>query len=77
MRLGMMLTRMPQFSAREVRLEDIPYGRLNDYLLASASCFPIFPMKEIDGEKYMDGVIGRARVMKMAIQSITGKARKK
>ena len=29
------------------------------------------------GEKYMDGVIGRARVMKMAIQSITGKARKK
>lgn len=25
------------------------------YLLASASCFPAFPLKEIEGEKYMDG----------------------
>lgn len=29
------------------------------------------------GEKYIDSTIGRARVMKMTIQSITGKARKK
>lgn len=29
------------------------------------------------GEKYIDGAIGRARVMKMTVQSITGKARKK
>lgn len=29
------------------------------------------------GEKYIDSVIGRARVMKMTIQSVTGKARKK
>ena len=29
------------------------------------------------GEKYIDSAIGRARVMKMTIQSITGKARKK
>ena len=55
MQLGMMLTRVPQFSGREVRLAEIPQGQLADYLLASASCFPVFPMKEIDGEKYMDG----------------------
>lgn len=29
------------------------------------------------GEKYIDSAIGRVRVMKMTIQSITGKARKK
>ena len=29
------------------------------------------------GEKYIDSTIGRARVMKMTIQSVTGKARKK
>ena len=29
------------------------------------------------GEKYIDSSIGRARVMKMTIQSLTGKARKK
>ncbi len=29
------------------------------------------------GEKYIDSAIGRARVMKMTIQSVTGKARKK
>ncbi len=55
MRLGMMLTRVPQLGGRAVRLEEIPQGQLADYLLASASCFPIFPLKEIDGEKYMDG----------------------
>ena len=29
--------------------------RVIDYVLASASCFPAFPMKEIDGEYYLDG----------------------
>ena len=41
MQLGMMLTRVPQFSGRAVRLDEIPQGQLADYLLASASCFPI------------------------------------
>ena len=26
-----------------------------DYIIASASCFPAFPMKEIEGEHYVDG----------------------
>ena len=26
-----------------------------DYIIASGSCFPMFPMKEIDGEMYVDG----------------------
>lgn len=55
MELGVMITRVPQFSALEVRLSEIPQGRLHDYLLASASCFPIFPLKNLDGELTMDG----------------------
>lgn len=55
MELGMMLTRVPSLSPCEVRIGDIPQGRLHDYILASASCFPIFPLRQIDGERYMDG----------------------
>lgn len=33
----------------------IPSDKLTDYLMASATCFPAFKMKEIDGDKYIDG----------------------
>ena len=55
MELGVMITRVPQLTGFEARLRDIPQGQLYDYLLASASCFPIFPLKQIGGERYMDG----------------------
>ncbi|MDO4371041.1 MAG: patatin-like phospholipase family protein [Clostridia bacterium] len=53
--LGMMLTRVPSLTGRDVRLADIPQGRLAEYVLASASCFPVFPMCVIDDERYIDG----------------------
>ena len=53
--LGMMITRVPSLTGRDVRLADIPQGRLSEYLLASASCFPVFPMCVIDEERYIDG----------------------
>jgi len=34
---------------------DIPEGRMGEYLLASASCFPAFPMCKIDGKTFIDG----------------------
>jgi NTE family protein len=40
----------------EIYLEDIPHGKLADYLIASAS-FPGFKLKEIDGRVFMDGGI--------------------
>ena len=55
MDFGVMLTRFPQMSGYEVRLDEIPQGRLEDYLIASASCFPVFPIRNIDGERYIDG----------------------
>ena len=35
--------------------DEIPHEKLIDYLMASATCFPAFKMKEIDGNKYIDG----------------------
>lgn len=55
MELGVMITRVPSLAPCEVRLKDIPLGQLHDYILASASCFPIFPLKQIGGDLYMDG----------------------
>lgn len=38
----------------EALIDEIPNGKLVDLLIASAT-FPIFPPKEIDGKKYIDG----------------------
>lgn len=35
--------------------KDMTVENAVDYILASASCFPAFPMKEINGEKLVDG----------------------
>lgn len=67
MELGVMITRVPQLSPLEARLGDIPQGKLHDYLLASASCFPIFPLKQIDGEYCMDGGYSDNMPVAMAI----------
>lgn len=40
----------------EVYLEDIPIGKLKDYIIASAN-FPIFKTMRIDGKMYSDGGI--------------------
>lgn len=55
MNLGVMITRVPQFAPLEARLRDIPQGALCEYLLASSACFPIFPLRQINGERCMDG----------------------
>lgn len=35
--------------------KDISSDKLVDYLMASATCYPAFQMKDIDGDKYIDG----------------------
>lgn len=39
----------------QLPLEEIPAGKVKDYLLASAACFPALRPREIDGKKYLDG----------------------
>ena len=67
MELGMMITRVPSLAPCEVRLQDIPCGLLHDYILASAACFPIFPLMQIDGDLYMDGGYADNMPIAMAI----------
>lgn len=45
----------PILKPLELHKQDIPKGKLREYLLASAACFPAFQAKEIDGKKYIDG----------------------
>ena len=35
--------------------QDVPEGKLMDYVLASCSCYPVVKPYEIDGSKYLDG----------------------
>ncbi len=55
MRLGVMTFRMPQMQGAPMRLSDMKEGSLGDWVIASASCFPIFPARRIDGQRYIDG----------------------
>lgn len=54
MDFGLVTYNITDMKPVEVMKEDIPKGKLIDYVIASAS-FPIFPAKEIDGVKYIDG----------------------
>ena len=53
--LGVMTFRPMQLQAVPMRLKDMKPGQLGDWVIASASCFPIFPARHIDGQIYIDG----------------------
>jgi hypothetical protein len=50
-----MTTRAPQLTGAPVLREHMKPGSLVDWVIASASCFPIFPARNIDGQRYIDG----------------------
>ena len=47
--------RFPSLQLVEARKADMVPGQIEPWLLASSSCAPVFPLCEIDGEKYIDG----------------------
>lgn len=53
---ALMTVSLPNLTPVEIKKSDIKPGYLNKWVLASASCFPAFPVCEIDGEKYIDGM---------------------
>ena len=55
MGLGIMTFKVPQMQGCPMYLRDMKPGMLPDWVIASASCFPIFPAKVIDGQRYIDG----------------------
>ena len=52
---GIMCSEYPNMKIHPVTLDDIPYGMLDDYLLASSTVYPSMEPKEIAGKKYVDG----------------------
>ena len=68
-RLGVVTTRFPSLAMVEKRLEEMEAGSLHDWLMASASCFPIFPMKQVGGDRYIDGGFCDNTPVEMAVRS--------
>lgn len=52
---GVVTVEYPSMKALELSREEIPDGKITDYVVASAACFPAFKVKEIDNVKYIDG----------------------
>ncbi|HHV38322.1 MAG TPA: patatin-like phospholipase family protein [Tepidimicrobium sp.] len=51
---GIVTVSLTDMKPLEVYIEDIPHGKLRDYLLASAY-LPVFRREKIDGKSYIDG----------------------
>lgn len=53
---GLITVHFPTLFPREITKDKIAPGYLEKWVLASASCFPAFPVCEIDGHRYIDGM---------------------
>lgn len=54
-RFGLVMTELATMRSVQCAIEEIPRGKLKDYMLASSACFPALRPREIDGVKYIDG----------------------
>ena len=54
-RFGLVTVESRGLKPRELTLDEIPEGRVKDYLMASAACFPALRARDIDGKKFLDG----------------------
>ena len=52
---GLVTVQFSSLKPMELTKEEIPVGLLKDYIMASASIFPVFPMHRIGNELYLDG----------------------
>lgn len=52
---GCMCVNVSKLSPSPIKKAEMTKENAKDYLLASASCYPAFPMKEINGDNYIDG----------------------
>lgn len=52
---GFVTTQFLPLKKVEMFKEDVPKGKLKDYIMASAACYPYMKPYGIDGKKYIDG----------------------
>lgn len=69
MDFGLTATRFPSLSLVEKHLTDMTPGSVCDWLEASAACYPAIPMKQLDGERYLDGGFSDNVPVEMAIRA--------
>lgn len=67
--LGIVTVEFPSMEPHYLFAPDIPRGKLHDYLLASAACFPAVQAKEIDGMRFIDGGYVDAMPVDLAIKN--------
>ena len=65
---GLVTVKYPSLRPVVLWKDEIPEGRLYDYMLASAACFPAFRTQEIDGEKFIDGGYYDGMPINMALE---------
>ncbi len=53
--IGVVVTQFPTIRKVEMVLNDLSNEDMFNYILASASCFPVFPICKINGKQYIDG----------------------
>ncbi|MFI3329746.1 MAG: patatin-like phospholipase family protein [bacterium] len=52
---GVVVTTFPKGKKKEIVINDLSDENMYNYILATASCFPVFPTCKIDGKQYIDG----------------------
>lgn len=65
---GIVTVEFPRFKSHCMFVEDIPKGKLIDYIMASAACFPITKTYEIDDKKFVDGGYSDNVPVEMALE---------
>lgn len=65
---GLVVTERTSLKPHYLYKEDIPRGKLIDYILASSSVFPAVHPYEIDGKEYIDGGYADVLPISMALQ---------
>ncbi len=52
---GVTVATYPKISGKDINIKKTKKEEISQYLLASASCYPAFPVTVINGEQYIDG----------------------
>ncbi len=65
---GLLTVQFPSMKPYYLWKEDIPYGKLCDYITASASAFPAIHTHEIDGKEFIDGGYENNLPLSMAME---------
>jgi len=52
---GLCTVKYPSLKPVMIKKKEMPKNHIYDYLLASASCFPVFPLHTFENQSYIDG----------------------